>query len=483
LPAAPQHDFLQFVTALHELKTEIEKRLPDYFDFQSLRCLAINTPLNLVRAYDAAELMLRIARQDGTASREYQISSPKSNLFSDLCERLGMLYGLSLLPVDDIQELNAIDQVFHARVAALHAHLESSELLDDKDVYRIAGIVPDHAVIDDEEQVNLFEAIRRNQDAIEAASNQRIANLHAILTKKTINRDGFELTYYVSGSKGPPVVILNALGQGLNLWYPLMDKLMRRHCVIIWEPRGIFSPPPPFRLGDQVDDLDAVLQQESVNQCHLVCWCTGPKVAVEFYLRRPAVASSMVFLNSTFSYPKGPQAIQELDSDYGRNHAALCGALDAAPTMAGSVMRALQSISAGAEVNPFEADNKQFATTVLSLISLDLKPHILAPFQNESATLNYARQVLDFLSYDALSKAEQVKVPVLFLGGEFDTVASPAMARAAARFFPTVRYLQAQGATHYCIYDRPELIARVIEGFFSNPAEAYPPCSEVSELA
>lgn len=485
LPHARQHDFLQFVAALHELKTEIEKRLPDYFDFQSLRCLAIEEPLNLVRAYDATRLMLAIARHDETAGKQYYIACPASIPFNDLCERIGMVYGVGLLPVNDRKELNAIDEVFQARIKDLYAHMESLETPQAKanELYRFAGIAPEDAVIAEEEQVSLLEAIRARQDAMEAKTAQRVANLPTALAKKTIERKGFEFTYCMAGSSGTPVVILNALGQGLNLWYPLVDKLMRNHRVIVWEPRGILCPPIPFQLSDQVDDLDAILQHENIEQCHLVCWCTGPKVAVEFYLRRPAAARSMVFLNSTFSYPPGPKTIQELDSDYGRNHAALCRALDASPTMAGSVMRALQSISSGGEVNPLEADNKQLATSVLSLISLDLKPHILAPFQNESATLNYARQVLDFLSYDALSKAGQVTAPVLFLGGEYDVVASPFMARAAARFFPNVRYLQVQGATHYCVYDRPGLIAQVMDRFFRDPGQTYWPSGEVVELA
>jgi hypothetical protein len=43
-----------------------------------------------------------------------------------------------------------------------------------------------------------------------------------------------------------------------------------------------------MRLRDQADDLAAVLSAEGARDCHLVCWCSGPKTALEFHRRRPA---------------------------------------------------------------------------------------------------------------------------------------------------------------------------------------------------
>ena len=81
------------------------------------------------------------------------------------------------------------------------------------------------------------------------------------------------------------------------------------------------APPPPFELPQQVDDLDAVLQQENLQACHLLSWCTGGKVAVEFHLRRPSVVRSMVLLNNTLKCDGGSE---ELDSPYERNMETLC---------------------------------------------------------------------------------------------------------------------------------------------------------------
>jgi hypothetical protein len=83
--------------------------------------------------------------------------------------------------------------------------------------------------------------------------------------------------------------------------------------------------------------------------------------------------------------------------------------------------------------------------------------------------LNYSHQVLDFWSHKTLEHAPGVQIPLLVIGSEYDKSASPEMSRLAAEFFPAARYVQLQGATHYCFYDRPDLITELIERFFHDP--------------
>ena len=133
-------------------------------------------------------------------------------------------------------------------------------------------------------------------------------------------------------------------------------------------------------------------------------------------------------------------------------------------------MKSLQASLSGDNINLLEeSDPEQLATDVLSLINVDLKHEVLMPFRNESTTLNYSHQVLDFWSHNTLGNASRVQIPVLVVGSEYDKSASPAMSRVAAELFPTARYVQLQGATHYSFYDRPDLITELIERFFHDP--------------
>ena len=460
--------FGRFLSALYDTKIEVQEHLSEYFEYQALRCWAPDDAgINLMRADQAAEIISRIAQRPATLGNRYDVVSPVSIAFSDLCERIGMVYGLSLLAVDDRQSLNVIDRLFHERLNGFHAHFIPSGKLACEETYRAADFRSENVLIDDDAQVALLDAIRCNQDAVRDARRERIANFPGSLGQKTINRGESELMYYTGGSGEIPIILLNALGQGLRYWYRLIDSLIQRHRVIIWEPRGTVSPPPPFGIKDQVDDLEAVLENEAAETCYLVGWCTGPKVGTEFYLRHPGAVLAMVFLNSTFKCMGGPE---EYETDYERNLEPLCRLLNRRPETAASVMKSLKaSLSADSVRLLEESDPQEVAAGVLSMINADLKHEVLMPFRNESTMLNYSQQVLDFWSHNTLEHASRVQIPVLFIGSEYDKSASPVMSRVAAEIFPTTRYIQLQGATHYCFYDRPDLITELIERFFDDP--------------
>ena len=459
--------FFRFLSALYDIKNEVEEHLPEYFEYQALRCWAPDDAgLNLMRADQAAEIISRIAQRPDTFGNCYNVVSSKSVSFADLCERIGMVYGLSLLTTDNRQSLNVIDRLFHERLNGFHAHFMPSGKIACEEAYRAADFAPEDVLLNEEAQVALFEAILCNQNAIRDARRERIAGFPGSLEQKTINRGEFELTYYYGGSGEIPIILLNALGQGLHYWYRLIDNLMQRHRVIIWEPRGTVSPPPPFGIKDQVNDLEAVLENEAADTCYLIGWCTGPKVATEFYLRHPSAVLAMVFLNSTFRCLGGPE---EYETDYEHNLEPLCRLLNRRPETAASVMKYLQASISGDNINLLEeSDPEQLAAGVLSLINVDLKHEVLMPFRNESTTLNYSHQVLDFWSHNTLEHAPRVQIPVLVIGSEYDKSASPAMSRVAAELFPAARYVQLQGATHYCFYDRPDLVTELIERFFHD---------------
>jgi len=457
----------RFLLGLHSLKAEIEERSPQYFDYQALRFVTqANASVNLMPAGTAAELLLKISRAEGTANSHFRIASPQKTSLAALFECISIAYGISLLPVGDAKALNAIDQVFQERLSSSGDILKqgASEAAE-SEAYRIAGISPESASFEEGACITLLESLRKDEDKALASRRRRAQELPGKLERKTVNRNGSELTYYVAGTTGVPIVVLNALGQGLEYWYRLLDNLMEDHRVIIWEPRGIVAPPPPFELLQQIDDLDAVLQHENLQACHLVGWCTGGKVAVEFHLRRPSVVRSMVFLNNTLKCDGGPE---ELDSPYERNMETLCRMLVRKPAMATSVMNTLNSRDEEDETEMLENGGEQLSVNVLSLMNADLKPYVLAPFRTQETTVNYAHQLVEFWKHDVRPQLSQVTMPVLLMSAEYDQVATPAASFEAAALFPDARHVHVKGATHYCLYDRPEFVADILKEFFRN---------------
>lgn len=459
--AAPP--FSQFLSVLHSFKAEIEERCPQYFDFHALRCLVQEgAVVNLITAGQASESLLRIARTAGTINSSFSVVNQQDTPVSSLCERIGVAYRLGLLPVKDFDALNAIDRAFHERTGGGFGSLLGT-------TPQPGYFQADNAPLDEDTQIAFFESIRRSQDDTAEVHKRSVANLPARLTGKTIAIDGAELNYYVAGRGAQPVVLLNALGQKMECWHRLIDELTENYTVITWEPRGTVSPLPPFGLADQVNDLDAILHHEGVEKCHLAGWCTGAKVAIDFYLRRPLMVTSMAFLNSTFKCDGSPE---ELDSPYERNMESLCRMLVRKPVMAASVMKNLQSPSERDETELLNGPaNEELSVSVLSLMNVNLRSYVVAPFKTEATTANYAHQLVDFWSHDSRGKAGEVRIPVLLMAAEYDRVASPASSEIAAGLFPNARHVFVQGATHYCLYDRADFVADLLRKFFEDPEE------------
>lgn len=466
----PRETIYQFLSLLHVFKAEIEERSPQYFDFHALRCLTkANAALNLVTADAASELLVRAGRTEAPPGCAFRIISRHDIPLSAFCDRISTAFNLSLLPVEDPGVLNAIDRAFGERLGCIQDHfMLGAREHTGTETCRVACIQP-QAELGEEAQIEHFESVRQTLDEAAALRRQRSAEMPNRLTKKTIDRNASELPYYAGGSTGDVVVLLNALGQGLEYWYRLMDRLVDNYRLIIWESRGTVAPPLPFGLADQVDDLEAVLENEGVDACHVVCWCTSPKVAIDFHLRHPSVFRSMTFLNSTFKCDGSPE---EFDTAYEKNLYTLCRMLVRKPGMAGSVMKTFQSRTEENEVEVLEGpDNEQMSVTVLSMMNAELKAYVLGPFKTEETTLNYAHQMMDFWANDSRQKAARVTIPVLLIGAEYDQVISPASSEMGAELFPNARHVHLTGATHYFLHDRAEMLSGLLKTFFENPGE------------
>jgi pimeloyl-ACP methyl ester carboxylesterase/nucleoside-diphosphate-sugar epimerase len=454
---------------LAELVQEVQDRLPEYFEYCALRYFVPEgAGFHLLRAGHAARVLCRIAAQPTTLGGVHPVVSPERTRIVDLFNELGRAYGVGLLKVPEQTSLNPIDRLFHERLGAFHDGMALPWNPAWGRTLSTAGIDPAELVVDTATRWDLFRSHRRAQVAGLGAQRERMGTVLTSLERKTLPAPGGAgLTYYVGGREGIPLVILNALGQGLHYWTPLVHQLMQRYRVLLWEPRGTRGTESSFRLGDQVDDLEAILRNEDVRSCRLCAWCTGPKVAVELYARRPELVASMVFLMGAFKPFEGKEG---LNTPYEQTLEPICHILARRPEAAGSVIRSLQASVTSSVPEAWQGlEPQSLGAMVLGMMNRELKPHVMAPFQDGPTVVRYAHQLLDFWSHAVETRAPEVKVPVLLVGAEYDRIASPEISRAAARRFPASRYVQLRGATHYAFYDRPALVAELMETFFEEP--------------
>jgi pimeloyl-ACP methyl ester carboxylesterase len=251
------------------------------------------------------------------------------------------------------------------------------------------------------------------------------------------------LTYNAIGHGENSLVAVNALGQGIALWLPLLERLSRKLRVVIWEMRSAGSDGRPVTFAEHCQDLYAIVQQEGSSRTHLVGWCTGAKLAAR-YCRTHSGIRSMVFLSGSF---KHVDRAPEFDTAYERNLQAILGAVVRQPSLA----ERLRVAFAPADDN---GDS-------------ELQHEARRPFRDAQTFAVYARQHLEFWSHDETTTGSEVRVPILGIAGEHDEIISPAAFRAALNKFPSARYVEIPGATHHCFYELPDTVADLIEDFLA----------------
>jgi pimeloyl-ACP methyl ester carboxylesterase len=391
---------------LDELAAELEERLPGYLRRQPLRFWA----------------------GDARAGE---------------CARVACAWELPFSRVTDEQALTAVDRHLRRRLAAVDPQ---------------AQLPAEPALL----------AFRQRRAAERAAARARVAALARAL-------DGCAATprlrYTGAGAAAlqgePPLVLVNALGQPQAAWLPLVERLARRHRVVVWEMRAEAGDGLPVTFAEHAEDLRAILDAERAATCHLVGWCTGARLAVRFARAHPGRVRTLAMLGGSFKHPGRARA---LDTRYEQHLEAMLRAIADQPALA-ERLRGVLAASAAGPVDLDRLDAAALAERALTSTPAALEGAARHPFRDAAALVTYARQHLELWSYDELSTAGALAVPVLGLSGEHDQIVAPAALRAALAHFASAHFELIEGATHYALHERAGWLAERLENWIGNAQE------------
>jgi pimeloyl-ACP methyl ester carboxylesterase len=463
-----QEGVLHFLSTLFDLKTEIDERVDNFFEHRALRCsVAPDATVNILPVERAAAMIDAIV--DGTEDGDFVIASSNSMTGEEFLDVVGDAYGVSLLggyrtAPQDIAETSP-DTLFDRRLMDFASHLVEPVAAAAERAWALAGIRSDKARLDRATFARLVEEVRRRQEDAHRSLAPYAVAVGSAGSAHRARHDGQDLVYTRLGGEGPVVALINALGQGLEAWTRLGHLLSRRFRVLSWELRGLDCEHPAMSVGDHVADLSAILDEEGVDRAHLVAWCTGPKIAVEFARRFPARVCSLVLLNTTM---KCAATASTHDTPNVRNLESLCRFLTQQPAMAAAVIDSFTASGAQVAEGDLLGDDPNGLTSVLAVMNRDLRESVLRPFRDPSSLMRYAGQLTDFCNVDVSTAASDVRVPVLLLASEYDRVVTPEWSERAFRLFPSASLLRVPGATHYFLYDRADVVARALEWFIST---------------
>jgi pimeloyl-ACP methyl ester carboxylesterase len=274
--------------------------------------------------------------------------------------------------------------------------------------------------------------------------------------RQILAADGTPLEYFTCGTSGPVLVYVNALGLDLLIFARLIEHLAREHRVIACRLRDTSG----MTVADHVRDLQRVLTAESVDECSLIAWCSGAKIALELARRMP-IARALILVNGAYHLAGEPGSIFE------QTMFEICKSVLEDPTIASFAIETLKKVLLE-EPKRAALRGSDHATPAA------LRSFIAEPFQSLERALRYAQQVVDHASFDIRPTLLAIDVPVLVIAGESDRISPSAIAHDFARQLRRGGFMQIPNGSHYCMYEESTTVAELIEEFLSSATYVVP---------
>jgi len=446
--------FSVFMHALHQTVDEVRSRDAGYFDRKALRT---TLPADFA-SLDASSAACTIVAASSGPPFECRIApdSVDRPLFSDA---ISDAYELELVMGAQSSTLTAVDRLFESRLC---------RIVDWADATR--GVTRRARTVGGPELKSVVKDWHRCHTESLRAERSRLVALPA---SAAVSSSSGEPAFHIFGERGPTIVIVNAIAQDDRYWVRLIDRLANEHRVVTWTQRTWGKEGDAASFADHVNDLNAVINSVADEPVHLMGWCTGPKLCTKYCLSHPRQISSMIFLAGTYR----PFGDARFDTDYEVALEMVFKLLDQSPRAAAMVRTTLLNALGGGRFNAATPDD--LGAEVLARIDPALLTSVSAPYTDDQSTLRYAGQIREFWNYSIEQDVKGIQIPVIVVGAELDRVASPHLALRVAQAIPHAQYIRLPGATHYCMYDRPDDIASIIRRFLHDPYGAFPAASEV----
>lgn len=476
------HIWPRFILLVSRFRREIEDRIPNYFAVHPLRIVLLRTgAVNLIRVDEAVSIMQEIAAKDSCYTHFHVIAEAPVPL-QDYLPALSASSGVNLRIIADERELNAVDRLFALKIEELLPYL-NCETLFLSDHTRSASALVAAKRRSCPQVCEVVQAILSGGEYHSHDTAGRSPGPWSHLARNEIQiPDGAFLNYYTGGSGEKTIVLLNAFGQSFEHWRRFAGEIIRQFRVILWMPRGNnFESVGLLQSSSQsmhAEDLHHVLEHENVASCSLMGWCTGPKLALEYYSRHPEHVSSMIFLSASF---KGLPEHKPLETAFEQSLELLLAAVEHQPQLADMLLVALKGVVLARNQQPLTdlgaaSSADSVLQQALSAVNVSVQELVLQPFQTRPAVIAYARQMRDFWNHDFYPILSRVEIPVLFVGGDCDQIASQSMSKEIAAEIPSAQFLEVKGGSHYIQHESWDALAQIVERFVECGPQDVPKC-------
>ena len=253
--------------------------------------------------------------------------------------------------------------------------------------------------------------------------------------------------YYEVSGEGPPLVLVHGTGGDCRGFDDVVPILNQQFKVYIYDMRGhgktVRMSDAPLSDDIWADDLAALMQRLELPSAAIAGWSLGGLIAMNFVLRHPEMASSLLLMGSRSPLPSS--ALGDRSGFAVRLKMAAEGATIE------EIVEATFEFSLGA-YSPHTVQNNPEAVEKLrrSLLRNDPK--------------SYA-ELIGATRADTATRLGEIECPTLIVVGEDDARAPVGQAEGLSAAIPNSYMKIIQRCGHFYGFEQPEETCRIITGF------------------
>ncbi|AXS41760.1 3-oxoadipate enol-lactonase [Breoghania sp. L-A4] len=257
-----------------------------------------------------------------------------------------------------------------------------------------------------------------------------------------VDRGAFYLATSVTGRpEGAPWIVLsNSLGASMEMWMPQLELLGQHYRVLSYDTRGhgrSDAPEGPYSFDDLVGDVVALLDHFRIKKADFMGLSLGGMTGLGLAINHPERVRRLICCDARADAPEG--FVKSWDE---RINAIEAGGL-------GSILR-------GTMERWFSQDFR------------DNQPDQMAAMGSmflETSVTGYKGCAAALKTLDYLKDLDKIACPTLYIVGDEDFGAPPAVMKDMAERTPGAVMAEIAGAAHIANVDEPEAFNAAIKAF------------------
>jgi pimeloyl-ACP methyl ester carboxylesterase len=264
-------------------------------------------------------------------------------------------------------------------------------------------------------------------------------------------RDEVTIVYDTFGD-GEPLLLLCGCGQPAVAWHlTLVPALVEAgYRVITFDNRGVApssSPPPPYSIGQMVDDTLALLHHLGIEQARVAGHSMGGWIAETLAIEHPDRVRGAALMGSCNLATSWEKAITTVERDIALADLTMPPLYFATETLRYLPNSDLQDDAVVDAWLGFIADTP--------------------PWPNPGRLGQWEACLAWSLDTERTKGWATISVPCMVLAFEHDIDSPPARAREAAAVIPGARYAEVMGASHIGVFTHGREVADLLLDFFA----------------